>query len=646
MDKEQRVVFFWIGDGANWYCLKLAEEKYLKNDYCLEDQELDIVNYLEFYNIHKYFQNNIFLNEWNQATKEEYQNKVKKLLEESYKFFWGINENNILLNLEKLEKGYEYQYKKDFWSLLTKLKIYKKIDPELLLKILKAYGHHIPFILQNKKLVFYFDEIITQFLLTYNEAWELLLQYLNKKSDEETEFYFPNSLKNSHKESIIANYIEYVSGWNLSVLQYLINLKSSKFLQLSPKIKLRAKELYKKGTKNLLKNNSITYWFQMRLSDKQDKIIEDSFKNNIHSISYSANFFDSLDFINRPLSIFYDVFEYINIQGLITLISRDSEIDTFETIFSHWHESEYKTSIAFWMKERLSLLQLQLFSWYLKNRKISIEKVVNNFIFNVLKKIPELDNIDFEIQENELKYKDRINILIPRLDLLIKQYTCFIEEGKIDFDLINIGEYAISYENIPSILDKKYFYEKDHKLTDLIYYFYSDQSRLFYIKSIEERYQNFYHLIINENLKISDFEEHQIPTLEKLIRDEILYIDETEYIKIKDSILIFIIWELYQQWVLSYYAYSDEIQKRILDLETQGFLISKKSLLSKQEADYFDYYLNRSKFINWLEIRNRIHWYKYSSEDEEYTSYLILLKLIILLLLKMGWELEVFLTKK
>lgn len=72
--------------------------------------------------------------------------------------------------MEKLEKGYEYQYKKDFWSLLTKLKIYKKIDPELLLKILKAYGHHIPFILQNKKLVFYFDEIITQFLLTYNEA--------------------------------------------------------------------------------------------------------------------------------------------------------------------------------------------------------------------------------------------------------------------------------------------------------------------------------------------------------------------------------------------------------------------------------------------------------------------------------------------
>ena len=59
----------------------------MKSDYCLEDQDLDIMDYLEFFNIHKYFQNNIFLNEWNEATKEEYQNKVKKLLEVSYKFF-------------------------------------------------------------------------------------------------------------------------------------------------------------------------------------------------------------------------------------------------------------------------------------------------------------------------------------------------------------------------------------------------------------------------------------------------------------------------------------------------------------------------------------------------------------------------------
>ena len=104
------------------------------------------------------------------ANIKEYQAKIKKLLTETYKFFRSINSENILLYLEDLEKGYEYQYKKDFWTLITNQKIYELITPDLLIKILKAYCYHIPFILQNKKLVFYFDEIITQFLLTYNEA--------------------------------------------------------------------------------------------------------------------------------------------------------------------------------------------------------------------------------------------------------------------------------------------------------------------------------------------------------------------------------------------------------------------------------------------------------------------------------------------
>ena len=130
--------------------------------------------------------------------------------------------------------------------------------------------------------------------------------------------------------------------------------------------------------------------------------------------------------------------------------------------------------------------------------------------------------------------------------------------------------------------------------------------------------------------------------LQKIIKDGALYIDEMECIRIKDPILVFILWELYQQEVLSYYSYSDEIQKGILDLEKQGHLFSKKTLLSDGESDYFDFYLNRKKFTNWPEIRNKIHGYKYSGEDEEYKDYLIVLKLTILLLLKMEWELEIF----
>lgn len=635
MDKEQRVVFFWVGDGANWYCLKLAEEKYLKNNFCLEDQDLNIIDYLEFYNIHKYFENEIFLNEWNQATKEEYQNKVKMRLKESYKFFSGINENNILLHLESLEKGYEYQYKKDFWTLITDQKIYEKINTELLLKILEKYSHHIAFILENERLVSHFNQTITQFLLRYQEAWGLYIKYLDW---EEHNLYFPDSLTNEQKESIILNYFENSPNSKLWEFEYILNLK-----RISPKVKLKAKELYQKEIQKLFKENTIQYWFQVQLSDNQEVIIEDSVKDgSITSISYSKKYFDTIDFINKPLTIFYDVFEYINIQGLITLVSRENEISQFEEIFSHWNKWDYKTSMRFKMKEMLSFPQLQLLEWYLKEKGLSLEDIINNFIKNVLQKIPGFDSLDFEISKEKISFSDRTTLLIPRLEKLIKQYNCFVTEKKIDFDLINMGEYSIPYSDIPSLLEHKYFYILDDKLKQLMCYFYSDQSWLFYIESVENTYKNFYELIKKESLKITDFHEYQTIVLQKMIEDDVLYIDEMGSIRIKDSILVFILWEFYQQEVVSYYVYSDEIQKRILDLEQQGCLISKKTLLSEAESNYFDYYLNKKKFINWPDIRNKIHWHNYSGEDEEYEDYLIFLKLIILLLLKIEWELEIF----
>ena len=294
------------------------------------------------------------------------------------------------------------------------------------------------------------------------------------------------------------------------------------------------------------------------------------------------------------------------------------------------------------MKEMLSFPQLQLLEWYLKEKGLSLEDIINNFIKNVLQKIPGFDSLDFEISKEKISFSDRTTLLIPRLEKLIKQYNCFVTEKKIDFDLINMGEYSIPYSDIPSLLEHKYFYILDDKLKQLMCYFYSDQSWLFYIESVENTYKNFYELIKKESLKITDFHEYQTIVLQKMIEDDVLYIDEMGSIRIKDSILVFILWEFYQQEVVSYYVYSDEIQKRILDLEQQGCLISKKTLLSEAESNYFDYYLNKKKFINWPDIRNKIHWHNYSGEDEEYEDYLIFLKLIILLLLKIEWELEIF----
>ena len=69
---------------------------------------------------------------------------------------------------------------------------------------------------------------------------------------------------------------------------------------------------------------------------------------------------------------------------------------------------------------------------------------------------------------------------MSKLDYLIKQYKCFVEKGSIDFELIKISSKPIKFEEIPSILENKYFYEKDWKLEKLKNIFFKTN---FFIKT-------------------------------------------------------------------------------------------------------------------------------------------------------------------
>ena len=65
--------------------------------------------------------------------------------------------------------------------------------------------------------------------------------------------------------------------------------------------------------------------------------------------------------------------------------------------------------------------------------------------------------------------------------------------------------------------------------------------------------------------------------------------------------------------------------------------------MSRPEADYFNYYLNKSEFNNGLDLRNRyIHGTQPSNDSSEEIhkyNYMIFLKLFILLIIKINDDL-------
>ena len=96
--------------------------------------------------------------------------------------------------------------------------------------------------------------------------------------------------------------------------------------------------------------------------------------------------------------------------------------------------------------------------------------------------------------------------------------------------------------------------------------------------------------------------------------------------------------DLYYTKVICVYKYKD--QSEINKLIYENDIKYESTLFSKSEQDYLNFVLNKSQFGNSLDLRNKyIHSsFPHNDEDQQNTDYIILLKIIILVILKINDE--------
>ena len=634
-EKDNRVVFYSKNDMAVWFELNKIEK--LLTDINLSN-EFDINDFLEFYSIKTYFDNELFLEKWGNDSKEEYIELSNKLYKQTATYFNCEIDNS---NIKEIINSIQFDYIDFFFELFNKFKLYEKIESWIIINLLEEKSYLIEYLLKYKKIVYYYDNDIKLFLESYDKTTELFLSKL-----EWSKLYFPESLTHENKESIVIGYLESSLEENMNKLEHISKLRDGDFLQLSWKTKLKAKKKYQETVEKFFEwdNSWLQFAYTIWLSEKQEEDVVVESSNPLEpKISYSIHLFDKLYQSDGISYLFRSIFSYLDDRWNIELVSRKSEISVLMDLLSSNVPWEYQTWPQFQFKEIFSILNMVTFINYLKNfHDKNLTLIIEYFISNLrlynwfekaLFKTESIDKID--------DYADMIKIIMPAFDLFIKQFISYVNESEIDFELIWMQD-GFLYKNIPSLLEKKYFYAKDEEIKNLKYHFFSDQSGLFYIKWYEERYENFYKLITKENLKIDNFVDYQIKVLKLLIKDGILYVDEDDYIRIKNRIFIFLVWEIYKKGVISYYWYDTLIQKEILEMEKGGYLYSESTLLSHLESSYFNYYLNDSEFVNSYWIRNKnMHWYYYWNENMASNDFMVIMKLIVLIFLKIEDELYI-----
>lgn len=627
-NNRHRVKFYSPEDMSAGHHLSKAET--LLNNFNA-NSVFNLIDLIELFNIKLYFDNNLFLTTWGEKQKDLYRKSVQLAYNQ-------LKERILKISDETLEKeltSLDYNYYDNYWNLLNNLNSLKNIPDSSFCEILEKHPLQIRYILKEKKVVEKYEKSIRNFLITYNESAEILLSSIEEKDSfgRKEKNHFPKSLSITDKETIINTYLDSADP-NLNYVRLIENSRDTSEFKLSSKTRLKAKKKSKELNEKVLENGH-TWNVGIGVSFSKDQKEPFKFKNDgtTFEASYSESLLDILPTDLDLFLVFKYFFFYTDEKNLISIVSKQSELDVLERTFMK-SKNEYEIGFSFFRKENLSNIQLNIYEHYLKRKGNSLESVINSFI-DFLNETISPNNIIFKLPINESSYLEKIRTVTPEFEFLLKQYKLLVDEKSIDLELLRINSTPIRISDIYSNKTKKYLYSDNNLILQLKYLFFSDQSHLFYVKHFENKYHCLFDLITNENVKFEYFENYQRDTIQSLINDGYLKLSNDEYVTLNKDIMIYLIGELHYKEVLSYWNYALHYRIVMDELIEKELVIVENTLFSKQERNYFNFYLNKKEFTNGYDLRNKYsHGTNTFSEKEHEFDYQRLLKLIILTLLK------------
>lgn len=636
---EHRIKYYSKSDLSVGWNLQKIEEVIKEYDEKREDYIINDI--IEFYNITKYLDNELYLKNWD----KDYINDLKKInikLKASIgRYFNNIKNKNIyeIFNL------IEIRYKEDFFEIFENCKLYNRINRTSFNRLI-SNTHILELVLRNRKITEVYTDIIIKKFQKYNDSALILMnKYVLEKNDNE-ELYIPKKLTIAERENIFIKYIKSREA-NLNYLRVILNIESNpNVLLISDKTKLLAKKRIDRDTKKFFEKNK-GIGISTLVSFKEGA--KDTFSYNSKGMNieceYDLNWIKENNDYPTLLNNFIYLFEFVDMETRINLVNKKSEDGLFEKL-SIRSKKEYKCNETFQRKSMLSSLQIMAYYKQLNNIGIKLEKIIEWFFKRYLKDEFKIKSYKINVPTEGSTYLEKCRNILIEMDYILKEYKLFVEERKINQELLEMSSSHLFFQDIPSIVKKKYVYASSEEYNLVSCYFFSDQCMLAYLERIGEKYENFYSLVINEKVKLEEYPEYDQRDLKELIKMDYIDIDKEGYLTIKDLKKVNIFKDLYYNDVISYWKYSKTARKIMDELCEIGILKFESTLLSTAESEYFNYYLNKASFVNGFDLRNKyIHGCQPNGKDSEKiheSNYYLFLKLLILLIIKINDDLSIY----
>lgn len=626
------VKFYGENDLSTGYVLQLAEP--ILNNFDSETTYTNLNEVIELYNVKLLLDKGLRLTSWNDEGFSKYQNISNSFPKTIGRFFANINSVD-LVNYYKLVEG---NYIDDFWAILDEYKIYKNLNSDDFFELLNQKFTPLYCVLKYKNIVYKFGkEILSLMALDINHTELIIQYYLEKRENKASQLFFPSDLTVQLKLQMIETYIESYQS-NFNYIKLIANAQSTTELPITDIIRLKAiKKIEELSNKYFEKNSGYEYGVELSFSSLPNKKKEEKFINGTYYCKYSKEFLDNnLDY--RTLLInFISLFEYTDAWMRCSFVSKNSELGILEKHLDVKGKNDYVIGVAFNLKKMISSAQMSAYCHELECNNIKIELIFKWFFETYLIQEYGIKDFIYIAPSPNTTYLEKCRTISTEIDSILKQFRMFCEYGSINRKLLELSSEHIILENIPSLLNNKYVYKSSSEIFNEMWLLCSDQSDIHFIKKSKDKYNTFLKLILEESISVNDFQKYQTSAIEWLIERNLLFIKPNGILKLNLE-RAFILRELFQNEVLCM-SYCDGLNNLIVDLQKSGDLKCESTLFSIPEQNYLDFMLNKSKYSNGYDLRNKyIHGTQSLNSTVHEEDYKEFLKIMVLIILKIDEE--------
>lgn len=597
----------------------------------------DINQILEFYNIKKYFDCGIRLEQWDDQIYATYNAKCQNIPRHLGRFCSTISD----ANLETLYTSIDHNYIDNFWQLVCDYKVHLRISTEVFKDVLTNHQSALWYVLQQKHLAMRFGPSIAEHLVcnSYTAEW-LISYFLEDRARAPKLLYFPVEFTQEMRDNILADYVD-SDDPNQNYLKLLEQAQSTKEFPVSDKLRLRARKKRELLRDKLFsKSAGFLYGVEVSFKSIPDGSVENSEKEHIYCFAYSHEWIQENQDYPTLLNNFIYLFGYVDRFFRCTFPALKAELDVFERHLGLKGKKEYITGIAFNLKSMQSTLQMQAYLHELQRIGVRIEDLFKWFFEVYLKEEFNAQGFTYSPPSEGTTYAEKCKLLSSSMDGLLKQYRLFCEDGYVDRELFEMSSGHVILNQLPSLRNKKYAYSNSVEFQWEQNLLYSEQSLMTYTEKTGNKYKTLPQLLLNECISMKDFAHYQKNNMQWLINRGIVISGADEKL-IVDKPRAFILKDLFEHGVICPSYFDNNLQALVDKLVFSGDMKYENTLFSQPEQDYLNYILNKSEFSNGLDLRN-----KYSHDtctldkDTQFKDYLELLKIMVLIIIKINEELS------